>query len=763
MRKLATAAIAFVLAVYLAHYLIPAEYFLLAAIICGGVGFVAIILRGDLRKRLLLISLSAALGFSLSYVSYVTKTAPSLEISGSELTISARVCDYPRISNGFAGVQLRLIGENTPAVGAVLYIPEAELLELTPGDEISVPVQVKSSNIRYGENYDRYAAENNYLICYPRGEIQLVGRSSWAFLNFPKTIGKNVVETSKKLFSKETSPFVTALLTGETDELYADTALYSAMSRSGILHVVSVSGMHVAFLVGFLQLVVRRKRWASFIGIPLVWLFVPIAGAGPAIVRAAFMQSAVLAAPLFHRENDSITSLTAVFALLLLINPDACASVSLQLSFAAMAGMVLLTPRVNEFFKPRLSKMRKAHKNGSVFARLGDKLLIGIVAAFSSSLGAMAFSTPLAALYFGYVSLISIAVNILVFWAISACFILGYLGCFLGMLWFPLGMAPGFVAGLAAEYIMGVCRVAAKIPYAAVYTEGNLFGAWLILVYIIFALCIIFKRKSGFRPVLPCCLALCSLCTVIIITDLGLHKNEGSFTALDVGQGQGLVITAGEATAVIDCGGKGKLQNAGEITAGYLLQQGRRTLDVLALTHFDQDHVNGAVRLMSRVNVRALLVPPDAGDRECRDDILDFAVQQGVKVYIIEKDTLVTIGDLTLRVYGPVSRREPTLMYLASFGDFDAFITGDADMEFERRFLLTHSLPDTEVFVAGHHGSRHSSGEEILHAARAENAIISSGYNNYGHPTPAALKRFENAGMNILRTDKLGNVTIKIK
>lgn len=124
---------------------------------------------------------------------------------------------------------------------------------------------------------------------------------------FPKTLAKSIKEISLKVFPHKTAQLMTALLTGDTKLLYEDMVLYANMAESGILYVVAVSGMNVAFLVGFIQLIVRRKKLASLVGIPIVWLFVPFAGATPSVVRAAFMITTVLLAPLIRRENDGLT------------------------------------------------------------------------------------------------------------------------------------------------------------------------------------------------------------------------------------------------------------------------------------------------------------------------------------------------------------------------------------------------------------------------------------------------------------------------
>ena len=100
--------------------------------------------------------------------------------------------------------------------------------------------------------------------------------------------------------------------------------------------------MHIAFLVGMIQLLFGARPASSVFGILLVWFFVFMTGASPSAVRAGTMQTILLMAPVFRRENDGPTSLAAALALILLVNPFSCASVSLQMSFSAMAGMILL-------------------------------------------------------------------------------------------------------------------------------------------------------------------------------------------------------------------------------------------------------------------------------------------------------------------------------------------------------------------------------------------------------------------------------------
>lgn len=759
MRALATAALAFSGAIFAAHYLIPPRLYLVLAIICALLSLGAIFLRGMKRRYFLLISLALSLGFALSLLSYGTKSVPAREISGKACVITARVTDYPEQHADYSTVTLKLTGNSAPKLKAVLYSFDEKPMDLKPGDLVSAPVTLKAADERYGRPVSRYNAEGVYLLCYLDGEAVVTGKSVLGPLYFPKTLAKAVKDVSQKVFPASSAPLMTALLTGDGTLLYADDTRYAQMAKAGVLHVVAVSGMNVAFLIGFLRLVIRRKRLASYVGIPVILLFIPFAGATPSVMRAALMQSMVLLAPLFRRENDGATSLTAVLAIMLLVNPAACASISLQLSFLATLGILLLTPRI---YRPG-AKAIKAHfgKTDGIFKRAACKTLTAVWAAFAATLGAIAFSTPLSALYFGYVSVIGIVVNLLIFWVISVCFILGFAACFSGLIWLPLGKMLGALTSLGAGYMMDVVKLAAEMPYAAVYTEGNVFVYWLIAVYIIFMAAALIRRGGHFRPVLPTALAVSLLCCAILYVEFAAGRDSGSFTAVNVGQGQSLVFTCGKATAVIDCGGKGTQTNAGDTVAAFLQGEGRQTVDLLALTHFDEDHVNGVVRLMSRVKVSRLLIPDGSYDKKAREEILDEAEKLDVQVYIISNDTVVTADGLTLDIYAVVSQDAYALMFMGCIGNFEAFISGDADTSEEQRFLENHALPDTEVFVAGHHGSKYSSGGALIKALRAEYAVVSSGYNSYGHPTKEALSRFDSAGMTILRTDELGNISLK--
>ena len=763
MRKLATAAAAFSAAIFAAYYLLPPELlwaFAAGAALCS---LAAFFLKGDARLRLLLITLAAAAGFGVFRLAYVSRALPAQAVSGKELVITARVTDYPTVYDNATYVPVQLTGDNAPKLSARLcYYYEQKAPDLLPGDMIRVKATLRAADTRYGRPYSGLNAEDIWISAYAKDKTEIISRDEYSLHYFPKRLAKAVKDLCEKVFPVDSVSLLTGLLTGDTKRLYSDALLYAQMAKAGILHVVAVSGMNVAFLVGFIRLLIRRKRTAAWVSMGVILFFVPFAGATPSVLRAAFMYLFVLLAPLLHRENDPLTSLTAVLAVMLAVNPDACASVSLQLSFAATLGILTVTPalysRLTAARRRRFGKPRE----GTKLQRAGRQTLADVDAAFAATIGALVFSTPVSALCFGYVSLIGILVNVLIFWAITAAFLLGYFACALGALWLPAGRALGAVTGVFAKFILLVVRAASKVPYGGIYTRDNLFGWWIVAVYAIFIAYYLLKGHKSFRFVTPTCIAAASLCCLVVYTELSAARSPGSFTALDVGQGECLVMTAGKTAVVTDCGGSGKLTNAGDTAAAWLVGHGRETVDVLALTHFDDDHCNGAERLLARCSVRCLVIPAGGDEHGQKQKILDMAARRGTKVYVIDKDMQITAGGLTLDAYSVLSQKEQALLFIEKKDGFEALVPGDTTISDEERFLKTHALPDAEVFVAAHHGSKHGSGEALLTALRAETAIVSVGYNSYGHPAAETLARFQKAGMKILRTDENGDISIPL-
>lgn len=759
MRKLATAALSYCAAVFLAHYALPHDALPYLAAVMAALAASGLLFRGDVRLRIALITLGAAAGLIWSFAFTNIFIAPADELSADDLPISATVLDYSADYEDVSYVYVRVSLDGMPTARARLSAYGGGLSELRPGDVIEATVRMSSAAKRYDMETDVFTSKGTFLTGVIRGDVEVTGRSVFAFLHFPKEITKALKAVIDQCLPQDVAGFLKALLTGDKKDLYADAELTDAMSKAGIMHVVAISGMHVAFLISFVRLMTGRRRRTAAIAIPLILIFIPMTGGSASVIRAAFMQICLLTAPLIRRESDGLTSLSAVLTLLLLINPASAGSAGLQMSFAAMAGIILVTPRVHNWIKDFYAEKRlgkSAH---------GGRALHFISSSLSSSIGALVFTTPLVAVHFGYISLYSPLTNLLTLWAVSVCFTLGYAVCLLGLIWQALGVSAGWVLAWLLRYVTLMAELVAQLPYAAVYTTNNFAALWLVFTYLVFTVSYALKGKTPFRPVFPASISICALCAVIFLSSW-TYSRGAAVTAVDVGQGASLAVFSGADTVVIDCGGKGELPGAAGAVAEFLLGKGRSGVDLLILTHFHSDHVNGVAELMSRVEVRRVAMPRSADDGDGMfQEIIEAASVNGAQTLFIDEDTLVTLGALKLQLFAPIGAsdaNERGLIILGAAEGFDFLVTGDADSSIERRLLFRNDLPELELLVAGHHGSRYSTCDELLEATSPEVAVISVGHNSYGHPAPDTMERLLASGAEVYRTDLSGNITIKI-
>ena len=759
-RPLVWAALGLVCALLLAHYVAPYAWLPYAAAVCAALALAALPFKKfRFRAGVAILFAAAGIGFAWYWGYTALMVTPASAFVGEKRSVTVRVGDYPDIYDEYSRVEAVSIDAEVPHVRMLLYDYDGGFGELRPGDEVEMPLKLLSAGTFYGEESDYYLSNGIQLRGYTTGDYAVAGRWALSWLYFPKEIAKLVREQALACFPEDVAPLMKALLTGDRTELYADDELYSALRVSGFIHIVAVSGMHVAFLIGLLRIGTGRRRLTAFIGIPVVVVFMAMIGFKPSVVRAGLMQILLLIAPLLRREEDPPTSLSAVAILLLLANPISVASVSLQLSFAAMAGLILVTPRLFDFLayddkgESRLSK------------GLWGRALFLLCDALAASVGAIVFTTPLLALHFGYVPLYSVLTNLLCLWAMSDAFLCGYFVCLLGLVWPAGGQALGWLVGWLPRYTVFVVERVAKLPYAAFYTRNNLGGWWLVFVYLLFGGTYALRGEDRYRPVIPVCVSLVTLCALTFTMRREIAGGL-ELAAIDVGQGQSIAALTEYGSVLIDCGSVGAADNAGDLAAEFLLRNGRSRIDLLLLTHFDSDHINGVKRLMSRVDVRRLAIPktdPEGGDV---DAILASCVRHGTEVYFISENTDFTVDTLELKVYAPLatgSSNDEGLIVYGDYGSFEFLVTGDAAAAVERRLVSGYDLGDMEVLIVGHHGSRYSTSDELLDDITVETAIISVGAgNSYGHPAQEVIDRLLSRGIEVYRTDLDGTVRITV-
>ena len=388
MRKLAYCAGGFSAAIFLAHFLLPGHWVLPAALAAVVLALTALLLPGAPRRRMMLALLSAAIGFGWYAAASAARLTPAEAVPDELQTLAGRVTEYPAAYEHSCGLTVLLTSPDVPSCKARLYVSDAGAAALRPGDEITAEVKLRASTHRYGAETDAYTSKGIYLIGNIK-EGSLVHTGVWAHsrLYWPKTVAHALKVSAQAAFPADVLPFAQALMLGDKTALYAQN-LDIPLSMTGIMHTVAVSGLHLAFLLGFLRLFTGNRRTTAIIGLPLMIVFTVMAGGSPSVLRAAFMTALVLFAPLLGRENDPPTSLLTALAILLASNPFAAGSVSLQLSFASMAGLFCVSGALHRALSARLLPA------GAKLPRLRRNVRAFFVATTASSVGAMVFTVP---------------------------------------------------------------------------------------------------------------------------------------------------------------------------------------------------------------------------------------------------------------------------------------------------------------------------------------------------------------------------------
>ncbi|MCL2563077.1 MAG: DNA internalization-related competence protein ComEC/Rec2 [Oscillospiraceae bacterium] len=752
-RRLASFAIAFAAAT-VGWQLVPAWYWLVipAVVLAVGAGF----LRESSRVVVIVLTTGFLLGSAWCLGHDLLFLEPARELDRERGEITVQVTSLPRETAYFTDVSGRLVREDGVNIPMTLRLDEiGEPLE--PGDVITVDAVLHRADRIGDERVWRHNADGVFLRAFATGEYAIIDSGSRMWY-FPQYLNRAVVERVEEIFPEDAVGFLTAVLTGNRSAM--DAEVFENLRRSGIAHLVAVSGMHVVLLTGLLALLLGKSRRVTLVLIPMVFVFAVMTGASPSTMRAALMQSMILLAPLFNRESDKITSLSTALLLILIGNPLAITSVNLQLSFLAIVGMFGVTPRFYRYLSGLVPAETKAGKRAKKF----------IATSLATTLGATAFTTPILVFHMGAIPLYSPLTDLLTVWAATFIFGGGVIVAAVGFLFLPLAQILAWPVVLLVRYVQWVASGIAQFPMAIIWTQSGYIRVWLAVSAVMVGVYVLYRGEKP-RAVLPVGLSAGLLIFCFFLGSMEARSGGLTVTVLDVGQGQSVVLTTPETTALVDVGsGRGQGSRAGHIAAEYLFSRNIYELDFLILTHFHADHINGVGHLMQRVPIERLLIPERAEGNAAKERVLDLAETWGVAVYIIRNDRVYPSGGGSLTVFAPfvtlpnAPENNRGLSVLKSAGEFDVLITGDMYADMEQRMVQLQDLPPLAVLVVGHHGSRTSTSEELLLATMPRVAIVSAGLDNqHGHPHAEVQVRLWEFGSSMYRTDRSGSVTVRFR
>lgn len=695
------------------------------------------------KDAFVFLGLALGLAWFLLYRNYYLLPAMANDGVTVETELVATDYSYETTYGQAVDGQIKLSGK-TYQIRA--YINEAEPIE--PGDVIRGSFRLRYTAPGGREEVTYHSGKGILLLGYERGGVELIRAAAGEVDLYASELAYEIKAILRRVFPEDVFPFTQALLLGDNSELSYETD--TAFKISGIRHIIAVSGLHVTILYSIISAITFRKRFlTALLGLPTLFVFAAVAGFTPSVTRACIMVALMILAQLCNREYDSPTALAFASLAMLAVNPLVITGVGFQLTVGCVAGILLFDEPISNYLKEKLGNP----KGKSLKARLKRWFSSSV----SVTLSAMSLTTPLSAYYFGAVSIVGVVTNLLTLWAITWIFIGIVAVCLIGLLSVRAAALLAWIVAWAVRYVLWLSAAVAKFPLAAVYTASPYIVAWLIFAYLLLAVFLFSHKKR------PATLFFCGVLGLFLAVGASYAEpltDDVRVTALDVGQGQSILLQSDGRTYLVDCGGDSDTMTA-DTVAETLLSQGITRLDGIILTHGDRDHAGAVANLLSRIQTDMLLIPATTDSKTVKDIV---SGADGEVIWV-EEDIQITFGDTEITVFGPLfleDSNENSLCVLFDTENCDILVTGDRGELGEMMLLREHTLPEVDVLIAGHHGSKYSTTEALLNAVKPEIVIISAGEDNpYGHPAQETLDRLNNFGCRVYRTDIHGTVIIR--
>lgn len=497
---------------------------------------------------------------------------------------------------------------------------------------------------------------------------------------------------------------LTGLLIGNTDNLSSGDTL--SLRIAGLSHLVAVSGLHVGFLVAFCYLLFGR-RWGTYCSIPLILLFVPIAGASPSVIRAAIMYLIAAAAFITRKEANTLNSLFAALAILLIQNPYAIASLSLQLSFAATLGLVLFAGKM------QTKLLRPFHS----LPQIPRKILVFFAGALSCTVCATIFTTPILLSAFGYVSILSVLSNLLVVGVTAICFIGGFLLCLASAV-FPVAVpALAALTQPPLHYILLVSERISSIPFGLVNWGDNYGLAALFLFFAAVLLWLMAGSRIKWKIVLP------TVCVFLLLfSGLSTYQYQQTYrvTYLPCGTGQAILVSDTSHATLIDCAGDGGYRDAAQLVAEWMRYQNIDRIDTLILTAVDRGHARDLPALLETVPIDEILMPAGCKTTKYNTDLLALCTQYGATE--IDQTKALYSGAAPITVF-PITDGK-TGVQIAD----QILVLHSPTQKQLAAYLKTTSIMAPEIVLAQRNMEDEALLTQALTAMHAEKIIVQAGF-----------------------------------
>lgn len=726
----------------LAGALLESEYIWIPVIVCCMCTVLAVIV---FRRRIVFVILLFVFSIGmLFYSSMMSKPEISAVSQEAELYTALAAEDSKNTENGFVSVVLKdvvAIKTGSELSHKIrLYIKEAEFCELYCGDRITFKAAVHEI-----EKPQNPGEANRRLIGLAQGiafsayadaeDINIINHETDFFSVF-MDLRRKMIRNTCNMLPQEDAAIVNSVILGADEDVDQDFLM--SLQKLGIVHVFSVSGLHVSIVALMLNYLLEKLRvgnWIRFfLGTVFIAGYVLISACSVSAIRAGIMAAALLLCKAIIQPYDSLNALSFAAVAVMLVNPLQVFLLGFQLSFLACVGIV--------FF---------ARLFGGKSCRWWGKLLNAAGVTISAQIGTF----PIVANAFGYIAPLSIAANILIVPIFSLILLLD-LPLNVLILFFPPAEAllkVLYPLTWMIRWLIGMVGEVPVIPVAA-------FSAAAVMLYyglmLLFSRFIVAKRKTKL---------ICAICVLVLgFTVWGgqvLGRTYARITLLSTGNAMCAVVELPDRRCYLfDTGGSREVSEyipntAQTVAMPYLRKCGVKTVQGVFLSHGDGDHSGGLLAFRDQIGIETVFYNPKTiAQKRIQQCLMDWE-QNGTQLEEVSAGDSVLLGEGSVHVLFPFADSETesntSCVYKFSYCGITVLFTGDIEQR-DSALLIERENIKCDIMVVPHHGSLATLYPPLLEKADAGLYLISS----------SEFAKDEYAYYPVLNTGQSGAIEIKI-
>jgi competence protein ComEC len=670
----------------------------------------------------------------------------------------------------FSASEIIVNGERKEVSGtALIQVPRYPTYHY--GDVLKIAGKLETPEPFDNFDYKSYLARQGiYSVIYYPG-VELLGRGEGLKpLQWIYSLRERLSASLARALPEPQGSLAQAILLGLRGNI--PDSLNEAFSRTGTAHILAISGLHMSIIIAmFLSLGVlffgRQRSLYIWLALAFTWLYTLLAGMNPPVIRAAIMGSLFLMAVYLGRQGSAIIALAFAAAVMVGIQPYLLWSVSFQLSFLAMAGLILLYPYFQAWGRKGVVAISRDRKT---LAATGNMITDG----FAASLSATVAVAPLIAYNFGIVSLVGLPATFFSLPALPFIIVTSALVAFVGLLASLVAQILGWLAWLFLSYLVLLVQGFDALPFSSFQVTAvstwHIWGYYAILAGVIASikhrkqLADFFsgltsrikkiaegipKLRLGFSAkwlILPL------LVVAILVWSIALTMPDGKLhvSFLAVGQGDAILIQTPNGQDILIDGGPDPQKINLELSEK--LPFWDRTIDLVVCTQPQADHVTGLVDVLQRYNVKQVLEPGISYNSSIYQEWLRLIEDKDIEYNMARAGQEIDLGNgIKIEVLNPPeSLWEGTsddadnngVVLRLSWGKVSFLFTADIREEIEFELIGQRASLKSTVLKVAHHGSKTSTTSQFLAAVDPEVAVISVGANNtFGHPSPEVWER----------------------